>query len=69
MLSDREKRDLLEMAASAEVQADFRRLSEPMRDAMRNVDLDRLIRWLTAMSRAAGPVERPLPVEFRNPLL
>lgn len=69
MLSERDKRDLLEMAASAELREDFRVMRESVLSAGRTMTVDEVIRWLSERSRARGPVERPLPVEYPNALL
>lgn len=59
MLSEQDKRDLIEMASSAVLREEFRtlRLRSRPSDA-REMDLDDLVRFLNAASRLA-PVETP----------
>ncbi|OGR87837.1 MAG: hypothetical protein A3J74_10525 [Elusimicrobia bacterium RIFCSPHIGHO2_02_FULL_57_9] len=50
MLSEEEKRELLEMAGSSQLREEFRRLRQSPRSS-RLMDLDRLMRFLTDFSR------------------
>ena len=49
MLSEEEKQEMREMAASAAIREEFRRLRKLSAD--QPVDIDRYIQFLTAMSR------------------
>lgn len=69
MLSERERQDLVEMAASVELRKEFSKLRESALLAGRSLDVDEFIRWLTGVSRAVGPVEHPLPVDYGSLLL
>ncbi len=66
MLSEAQRRSMQEMAASAEVREEFRRvrsLSQLPLD--RPVDLDELVRFLTTMSRVSTVAPKPRPfVEY-----
>ncbi len=52
MLSEEEKRDMLEMAASPALRAQFEELTKASLAADRRGDLDAAVSWLTFMSRA-----------------
>ena len=66
MLSDKEKRELLEMAASAELRAEFDRLRQSAAESGRALSPDAFIAFLTAMARLAPPPPpRPAPREGR----
>ena len=51
MLSEEEKREMREMAASATLREEFRTLRKNSQALERRVSVDELIRWLTAMAR------------------
>lgn len=60
MLSEQEKKELLEMAASQALREEFRRLREgAMPPDPGSVDLDFLIRFLNAASRLGGAEPSP----------
>lgn len=61
MLSEAEKREWLEMAASAEVRADFDRLSRASAELRRNRTPDAAVAFLGFMARLA-PSKLPRPV-------
>lgn len=64
MLSERDKKDLMEMASSAELREEFRTLRLRSRPSdPREMDLDELIRFLNAASRMA-PVEAPRNIGY-----
>ena len=50
MLSDEEKQELREMAASASLRADFRELRKNSQEIERQINVDDLAHWLTAMN-------------------
>ena len=61
MLSDKERRELREMAASAELRADFERLRLAAVEAGRVMSLDDFVAFLTARARLA-PADAPRPL-------
>jgi hypothetical protein len=68
MLSDEAYRQMKADAASAAIRADFARVAAASRaDPSRAINLDRLIDFLTAMSRlcVSSPAPRPL-VPYAN---
>ena len=66
MLSEEDKQEMREMAASATIREEFRRLRE-LSPAGQPVDLDRYIQFLTAMSRLNPQPAPPRPfVEYRT---
>jgi len=67
MLSDQEKQELLEMAASPVLREEFRTLRRNSDDFARRVTVDELVKWLTAMSRfLPKPAEARRFVEYKN---
>lgn len=60
MLSEQEKRELLEMAASAELRADFERLSRDSAERRRTMSPDAAVAFLDFMRRFA-PSKLPRP--------
>ena len=65
MLSEEEKQEMREMAASAAVRDEFRMLKRL--SAARPVDIDRYIQFLTAMSRLRPELSTSrIFVEYRN---
>ena len=69
MLSDQEKRELQEMAASAQIREEFERIKRLSRvDPSDPAHLDRLLDFLTAMSRCFSSPPRPF-VEYTRVLL
>lgn len=67
MLSEQEKHEMKEMAASASVREEFTRLRAASQlDPNQPVDLDRLVAWLTMISRAFPPSPPREPVEYPN---
>ena len=66
MLSDEERRDLLDMAASASLREDCRRLRSAARAAGAAMDADALLAFLSAAARLGPtPPPRPPPLESR----
>ena len=64
MLSDQEKREMLEMAASSSVREEFEHLQRASQiDPYQPMSADRLAAWLTAMSRIfpTSPPRKPVP--------
>ncbi len=61
MLSEQEKRELKEMAASATIREEFRLLEVASRAAQARASLDHYLRFLTTMSRLSThpPIPRP----------
>lgn len=60
MLSEQERRDMKEMAASTAVREEFRQLKAASRLPLSQpVDLDQLLDFLTTMSRLAPEPARP----------
>ena len=51
MLSEEEKREIKEMAASVTLREEFRTLRRNSRTRERNISVDDLMRWLTAMAQ------------------
>lgn len=71
MLTELEKRELLEMAASPALAQEFRALRRTSRSAApREMDMDLLLGWLSCMSRFAADrrPERP-PRDYARALL
>ena len=67
MLSEQEKQELKEMAASLTLREEFRTLRNNSRDAESRVSLDELVCWLTAMSRICPNLAKPSPfVHYTN---
>lgn len=65
MLSEEEKQEMKEMAASTAVRDEFRMLKRL--SAARPVDIDRYIQFLTAMSRLRPELSTPrIFVEYTN---
>ena len=60
MLSEKEKQELKEMAASSTLREEFRALRNNSRDIESHVSVGDLVCWLTAMSRIC-----PYPVQPR----
>jgi hypothetical protein len=51
VLSDEEKRELKEMAASDSLRAEFRVLRRNSQELAQSIGVDELARWLTAINR------------------
>ena len=62
MLTESEKRELREMAASVPLREEFRAMQQNSRALEGRVSVDELIRWLTAMGRAFPAPAKPRPV-------
>ncbi len=67
MLSDEEKREMLELASSEQIREEFRALKEASRGGA-PLDVDALIRFLSTMSRLAPARPREF-VEYKRVLL
>jgi len=61
MLSEEEKRELKEMAASSTLREEFRALRNNSRDLEVCVNVDQLVQWLTAVSRICPNRVQPRP--------
>ncbi len=61
MLSDEERRSMLEMGQSAAVRAEFDRVRAAGRQAARKIDAQQLVEFLTMMTRLGGDRIRPRP--------
>ena len=67
MLSEEEKGELREMAASATLREEFRLLRRHSQQLARRVTVDELIRWLTAMARVVANPSKPCRlVDYKN---
>ena len=67
MLSEQERRELTEMARSAPIREEFRRLREASSEAAQHVTLDAYIQFLTLMGRLSSlPARRTPPVSYSN---
>jgi len=70
MLSERARREMKEDAASATIRADFERLRIASRvDPSQPVDLDRVINFLSTMTRFGPPATPREPVSYSRVLL
>jgi hypothetical protein len=66
MLSEEEKNDLREMAKSTRLREEFQALRENSQALERQVSIDELMRWLTAMTQIL-PSTPPRPfLEYKN---
>ena len=61
MLSEEEKQELKEMAASSTLREEFRALRFNSRDIERRISVDQLVQWLTAVSRISPRPVQPRP--------
>lgn len=59
MLSDEEKRELREMAASEQLREEFRMLEKNSRAIEGRVSVDELAHWLTVMARMCPGDQKP----------
>jgi len=67
MLSEKEKGELREMAASETLREEFRQLRRHSQQLERRVSVDELIRWLTAMARVVAKPSKPRRlVDYKN---
>jgi len=67
MLSEEEKQELKEMAASSTLREEFRTLRFNSRDMESRVTVDALVQWLTAVSRICPNPVQPRPfVRYLN---
>ena len=67
MLSEREKLELREMAASETLREEFRALRRYSQQLEERVSVDEFIRWLTAMMRVLPkPAKARRFVEYKN---
>ena len=67
MLSEEEKQELKEVAASSTLREEFRALRNNSRDIESRVSVDQLVQWLTAMSRICPDRAMPRPfVRYGN---
>jgi hypothetical protein len=65
MLTEDEKREMREMAASASLKEDFRTMRRNSRAIEARISVDELIQWLTAMARTCpAPAKRRAVVEY-----
>ena len=68
MLTDEEKRELLELARSEEIRLEFRALKRASGYGVSMPDLDRFLEFLTVINRFLPLAPRP-PKEYESPLL
>jgi hypothetical protein len=59
MLSEEEKRELREMAASESLRRDFRTMRKNSQAIERRIGVDELAHWLTVMARVCPGAARP----------
>ena len=59
MLTEEEKQELREMAASASLREDFRIMRRNSRAMEENIGVDELAHWLTVMGRIFPGVPKP----------
>ena len=59
MLSEEEKQELREMAASASLREDFRIMRRNSRAMEGNIGVDELAHWLTVMGRICPGAQKP----------
>lgn len=59
MLSEEEKQELREMAASASLREDFRIMCRNSRAMEENIGVDELAHWLTVMGRVCPGAPKP----------
>ena len=65
MLSEREKQELREMAASESLREEFRTLRRNTEAIERTLTVDELAHWLTVMARICRVAPKPrLPVHY-----
>lgn len=70
MLSDEEKRELREMAASASLRAEFRALRRNSQKIEERIGVDELAHWLTVINRICpGDPKRQQSVNDTNFML
>lgn len=70
MLSDQEKRELLDMAGSSKLREEFQRQRLSSRPTKRRpMDLDRFIRFLTDFGRFSSAAPRRQPLLSHNKFL
>jgi hypothetical protein len=62
MLSEEEKREMREMAASATLREEFRTLRKNSQALERRLSVDELLHWLTAMARLSPKPTRARPL-------
>ena len=61
MLTNEEKQELREMAASTTLREEFRTLRRNSRTGEGNISADDLMRWLTAMARICSQAAKSRP--------
>lgn len=61
MLSEEEKQELREMAASESLREDFRTMRRNSRAMEGEIGVDELAHWLTVMGRVCPGVPKPQP--------
>jgi len=67
VLSEEEKQELKEMAASATLREEFRTLRKNSQAIERRVSVDELVHWLTTMARICPKPAEPRPfVRYTN---
>jgi hypothetical protein len=67
MLTENEKREMREMAESASLQEEFRRMQRNSRAIEGHLSVDELIHWLTVMARTCpAPAKRRPFVPYTN---
>ena len=67
MLTEKEKREMREMAESASLKEEFRTMRRNSRAIEERMGLDQVVRWLTAMTRSFPADAKPRPfVRYTN---
>ena len=67
MLTEEERTELREMAASETLREEFRALRRSSQQLERRVSVDEFIRWLTAMARVLPKPSMPRRfIEYKN---
>jgi hypothetical protein len=67
LLSEEEKQELREMAASETLREEFRILRKNSRAIERQIGVDELAHWLTVMARVCPSASKPrLPVHYTD---
>ena len=69
MLSEQDRRDLLEMARSASVRDEFRQVRALSRAAASCVPLQAAVHWLSVMNRLSPPPPPRQPIPYAHVLL
>ena len=66
MLSEREKQELREMAASESLREEFRAMRRNSEAIARTLTVDELAHWLTVMARVCPGEQKPQPFVYTD---